>query len=345
MVRAGPDVSPCVDGKRLLIGTAWMGPERPGTKLSDYRFFALAHEARHQAVNAFALMRCFRVVRAAQMSVAGSVYTSILLNVAAVADDPYRWAVIGAAVLLPYVAGMLRAVLDEASNALEWHLELDADAAAVARCLEAGRPGGIPSAEHVVTLFDRADAHGPAGLRASALGGASVARSVTYVLLAGWAAMNVPLAASVLFAFTATSDPDLYNLLLALVLGASVFIAGGTVLGAAHAGPPGSPRVGAAACVFGLRVYLGRDAPPCLGSVAVHPPVPGGPASDGAGREGSRCGRCRERLGQPGRDGFVHKGKFEPAPAALDRGQRGCRRAEALGHGLVASCERRASLL
>ena len=257
MLVDGPGARLSVDGSRLLMGAAWMGPERPGSQLSDARFFALAHEERHQDVHAFGLLRWFRLIRSAQMAAATAVYVSIVLNVAAVFDDPFRVALTLSLVLLPYVTGVLSAVLDEASNALEWRLELDCDMAAARQCRDQGRAVVAHPAEPLIQNIDRADLHGPTNLRALALDGAGARRWVSAVLATGWLAMTLPLAALLAFAWAAVDNPDILELLIAGVLAASLLAAAASVIESARLGSGGAgARLKSAASMIWLRTYL-----------------------------------------------------------------------------------------
>jgi hypothetical protein len=234
-----------------------MGPERPGSQASDARFFALAHEERHLNVRAFGLLRWFRLIRSAQMAAATAVYSSIVLNVAVVFDDPFRVALTLSLVLLPFAAGVLSAVLDEASNALEWRLELDCDAAAAWRCRDQGRTVVALPAEPLIQNIHRADLHPPTGLRALALDGAGARRWVSAVLGVGWLAMTLPLAALTAFAWATVDDPDFIEQLIAGVLAASVLVAAASVAESARIGSGGAgARLKAAASMLGLRTYL-----------------------------------------------------------------------------------------
>ena len=255
MLVAGAGADLRVNGRRLMIGAAWLGPDRPGRLSSDRRLFGMAHEERHQAVRAFRLLRWFRLLRTMQVSAAGAIYTGFTLNAAATFDDDGRVALVVGIVCLPYVLGMLRGVLDEASNALEWRLEFDADAAGVRRCLEAGRPAGIPLATPLITLFDRADAHGPVRLRERGLSGQQIDRAVRNVLVTGWLAVTLPLVALVLSASATTDSPGYYNAMLDTLLGAGLL---GMVAAVSAAALPAG-GFSAPARAFVLRVYMASN--------------------------------------------------------------------------------------
>ena len=255
MLVAGSGLCLRVDGRRLMVGAAWLGPDRPGRPNSDQRLFAMAHEERHQAVRAFPLLRWFRLIRRMQVSAAGAIYTGFMLNAAGAFDDDGRVVLIVGLACLPYIPGMLQSVLDEASNALEWRLEFDADAAGVRRCLEAGRPAGIPLAMPLASLFDRANAHGPVRLRERALGGQQVDRAIRNVLVTGWLAVTLPLVALALSASATTDHPRYYNAMLDALLVAGLL--GAVTALSTAALPVGDLNASVRALV--LRVYVAAN--------------------------------------------------------------------------------------
>ncbi len=204
-----------VSRNELVLGMKHLHQIGP-TRIGDEVFMKLAHEARHRAIRASRLVAWFRLIKSTYLPVGLFVYTNLLLNVAIIADGPNRIVIIACAVLYPYVSGLLRAVLDEATGAFEWRLEMDADDAALGRCRAEGRDG----LERLLDLprkpsFVRAQAHPPATLRSQTTP-RHVARLVTgAALLAGWLAAVLPVGMLALFAFTETGDPDRYNALLA----------------------------------------------------------------------------------------------------------------------------------
>jgi hypothetical protein len=333
-----------IDGSRLLMGAAWMGPERPGSQASDARFFALAHEERHLNVRAFGLLRWFRLIRSAQMAAATAVYSSIVLNVAVVFDDPFRVALTLSLVLLPFAAGVLSAVLDEASNALEWRLELDCDAAAAWRCRDQGRTVVALPAEPLIQNIHRADLHPPTGLRALALDGAGARRWVSAVLGVGWLAMTLPLAALTAFAWATVDDPDFIEQLIAGVLAASVLVAAASVAESARIGSGGAgARLKAAASMLGLRTYL--FAAGMLAWAGARIAARGQPRRDGAEGAAAASNGCLGRCRILRRGDDLLEGEQSADPNGLGRRQLHRGRPEALADGMVPQGQRRVAVL
>jgi hypothetical protein len=244
-----------VDGSHLLIGVGWLGAIRPGVPLPDELLFALIHEARHLAVGTSWLLRVFRWLRVAYLAAAGMVYTGLLLNVAVIFDDPYRVALTISAVVTPYVAAALKVVLDAATNALEWRLELDADAAAANRCLAIGRK--VPPIVPPEFSLEGGGVHPPLYLRNTVRQGRPAWRPVATTLMMGWVAVVIPLSMCVLFAWVRTETPDLLNGALAALYLTAVLATVAAVLAAARPAPRrASRRFRKPLSIVWLRIYF-----------------------------------------------------------------------------------------
>jgi hypothetical protein len=244
-----------VDGKRMYLGATWSGVIRPGAPLPDRVLFGLAHELRHKLVGTDRLLRLFRTIRLAYLGAAVAVYTSLLLNVVAILDDPDRTALTIAVFLLPYVAAVLAVVLDYASIALIWWLELDADAAALSRCRERWNSAEVSDLVFSETV-DNNDPQIPQRLRHRALQDGSVKRTVTLAFMIGWIAAVMPLGMSAVFASTETDASDLLNASLATLYFATLLTAAATVLVAVRPGQGHFSRsVNQAVATIYARIY------------------------------------------------------------------------------------------
>lgn len=249
----GPGDELSVDGRHLLMGMRWVAAIRVGAPLPAGLAFALAHEARHMAVGTTSVLRTFRLLRAGYLAVAGAVYTGLLVNVATILDEPDRLALTCAVVAVPLIAAAHKVVLDAATSALEWWLELDADAAALEGCPAAGgeTPQGILA--HLATADDGAL---PAPLRMAALRGGRVKGVLVATLATGWIVAVTPLGMMFAFAAPGVDAADLLNAILAAFYLVAALAAASAVLASARQGPAATTRSWhVAACRVWLKMH------------------------------------------------------------------------------------------
>jgi hypothetical protein len=217
-----------VDGSTLYIPTDLIVALCRGGSLSDEGRFILGHEARHRAVGASRLLMVFRTLRIAYAAAGGALFGLLLLNVAAVFDDPDRLSLTIAAIVVPYAAASLQSVLRRANEAFEWWFELDADRAGLARCLD---ENGIRVIRDIISRQAAVapSEHAPKKLRIANLDGRPTYRIVGLTLFLGWLAAIFPLLMAIAFSIVTVNAPDQENELLVAVYIVPVFFAVATI--------------------------------------------------------------------------------------------------------------------
>ena len=145
-------------------------------------------------------------------------------------------------------------MLDAATNAFEWRLELDADAAAASRCRASDAEGFERAFDW--SGLDAAVGHVPITLRAAAIHGHLVSAGVTTTIVLGWLCSVAPCAMSIAFAFSGTDAVDVLNGALAGCYLAAACAAAVAVFAATRPrSDETSPPWQTAACSVWLQIY------------------------------------------------------------------------------------------